>query len=557
MGFRTKLDYSDNRQIKQYEKSHTYLSGGTSFGMVFSALTVGPDLTTKTFIGSASTVISTFSGNNTTTNYTWYDARMNSGLLQLSAITPSTSATTQNVFNGYSATSSTIIDGNLVNLTYSLTDYDLTPIALYSLGGGNYSGSVQSESVFFSSAGTLDYTGRTIWVDVSGTTRTKELIIENNAVSGATWTCIDSEGKGSWVTASAATYGIWVAGTGLNSARLNGGGNIASGDYSVAEGYLTKASGKGSHAEGGISGTTSGGTASGNASHAEGILTLASGVASHAEGYKTLASGYGAHAEGGASVISVSGGTASGDASHAEGLQTLASGANSHAEGQSSIASGNNSHAEGYLTIASGYSSHSEGYKSKASGYGSHAEGGISGTTTGGTASGDASHAEGVGTLASGDISHAEGEEAIASGQTSHAEGYQTIAGGYSSHAEGQRTFASGVGSHAEGNSTKSIGVASHAEGNDTISSGTSSHAGGYNSYSNGEYSFVHGFNSVAGGLNTIVLGTNITGTTSGTTYVERLNIKTLSVYADNTAASSLEVGTVYRTATGQLMIRY
>jgi hypothetical protein len=524
MGFRTKLDYSDNRQIKQYEKSHTYLSGGTSFGMVFSALTVGPDLTTKTFVSSASTVISTFSGNNTTTNYTWYDARMNSGILQLSAITPSTSAITQNVFNGYSATSSTIIDGNLVNLTYSLTDYDLTPIALYSLGGGNYSGSVQSESVFFSSAGTLDYTGRTIWVDVSGTTRTKELIIENNAVSGATWTCVNSEGKGSWVTASAATYGIWVAGTGLNSARLNGGGNVASGDYSVAEGTGTTASGKyshaegykslafgdGSHAEGGyVPGLLSGGTAFGYASHAEGIATLASGNASHVEGGGSTATGYA-----------------------------------SHAEGSATIASGNYSHAEGSGTKASGSTSHAEGFKTIASGEGSHAEGGyVSANLTGGTASGAGSHAEGLYTLASGIGGHSEGFGSEARGGASHAEGNETLASGSNSHAEGTSTIASGDSSHAEGHVTTAIGFASHAGGSGSTASGSTS--------------FVHGANSNAGATNTIVFGANITGTTADTTYVDRFNIKTLSVYADNTAASSLEVGTVYRTSTGQLMIRY
>jgi hypothetical protein len=42
-------------------------------------------------------------------------------------------------------------------------------------------------------------------------------------------------------------------------------------------------------------------------------------------------------------------------------------------------------------------------------------------------------------------------------------------------------------------------------------------------------------------------------------TYVDNLNIKSLSVYADNAAATSagLEVGTIYRTSTGQLMVRY
>lgn len=106
-------------------------------------------------------------------------------------------------------------------------------------------------------------------------------------------------------------------------------GNVASGDYSHAEGYGT--------------------TASGNNSHAEGQGTTASGEYSHAEGTGTKASGsYGAHAEG-KNV------TASGESAHAEGHSTNASGNNSHAEGSFTNASGNNSHAGGYSTKANAY----------------------------------------------------------------------------------------------------------------------------------------------------------------------------------------------------------
>ena len=62
--------------------------------------------------------------------------------------------------------------------------------------------------------------------------------------------------------------------------------NIASGDYSHAEGYNTTTRGDYSHAEGFYT------TASGYYSHAEGRYTTASGVSSHAEGYFTTASDY-------------------------------------------------------------------------------------------------------------------------------------------------------------------------------------------------------------------------------------------------------------------------
>lgn len=110
-------------------------------------------------------------------------------------------------------------------------------------------------------------------------------------------------------------------GTGINSEIFNEASlNIASGDYSHAEGYQT--------------------SAEGNSSHAEGNYNYATGHNSHAEGYNT---------------------TAAGSHSHTEGLMTIAIGNNSHAEGSNTTAAGINSHAEGNYTIASGDYSHVEG----------------------------------------------------------------------------------------------------------------------------------------------------------------------------------------------------
>lgn len=78
---------------------------------------------------------------------------------------------------------------------------------------------------------------------------------------------------------------------------------------------------------------------------AEGYLTTASGIYSHAEGAATIASGGHAHAEGLSS-------TASGDRSHAEGDNALSSGHFSHAEGVGTTASGSASHAQNLGTIA-------------------------------------------------------------------------------------------------------------------------------------------------------------------------------------------------------------
>ena len=86
----------------------------------------------------------------------------------------------------------------------------------------------------------------------------------------------------------------------------------------------------------------------GNYSVAEGSDTTASGYCSHAEGYSVISSGHSSHAEGGDT-------TASGNFSHAEGNGTTASVYGSHAEGVATTASEYCSHAGGYNTVADGF----------------------------------------------------------------------------------------------------------------------------------------------------------------------------------------------------------
>lgn len=100
--------------------------------------------------------------------------------------------------------------------------------------------------------------------------------------------------------------------------------NVATGNYSHAEGSGTKAIGDMSHVEGLTT------VASGDYSHAEGWDTFASGSWSHAEGNSTNASGEASHAEGSST-------TASADASHAEGTGTIAASMYQHAQGKYNV----------------------------------------------------------------------------------------------------------------------------------------------------------------------------------------------------------------------------
>lgn len=583
MGFKTKIDYSNNRQIKQHLETLTALSGGTTFGLTFNDLTKGPNLATSGETENYNSVASTFSGNATTTIYTWYDPRMALGEPQLSALTPSNSGETQFVLPVFGPSANTVIDGNVVNTAFTGVTFDLTPIIMYDLGGGNYSGTVESGVFDVLSADTAEFTGRTIWVDSNGITRTERLIVTNNPVIGNVLTCIDSEGMASWspaatgstgfdvfvtggtVSGSIATFtnntggtfnvtgfstggtgtSYWSAGTGTNAIATINGNNIASGDYSIAMGSNTIASGDYSHAEGRFS------QAVGIGSHAEGFGGYASGDYSHVEGNGSNAHGIASHA-GGSSIAS--------------GNYSFVHGNNSQANGNTTIVLGSNLTGTtddttyvDFLNIKSiptgtpinnlGYDANGNVIVGTTGGGGTNFWSASTGTNAigvinfGGTASGDysitmgwqtiasgkASLAQNSGTSATADASYAEGIFTVASGQGSHAEGAYTIAGGfYATHAEGLRTFAYGEGSHAEGRNTIASGTSSHAQNDQTFANGAYSHTGGLFATANGTGSFVHGSGSTANADWVNILGNGIIATTSNTTYVNQLNIGTV-----------------------------
>lgn len=170
-----------------------------------------------------------------------------------------------------------------------------------------------------------------------------------------------------------------------------------------------------------------------------GFYCQASGNYSYAEGYGSKAT----NSE--SDTITRSTSETLGYCCHAEGYYSIARGAISHAEGNGTLASGRNAHAEGNGTVASGSSSHAEGYTTTASGTQAHAEG----IST--KASGEYSHAEGYYSEASNYYTHAEGMQTTASGSVAHAEGANTVASGYRAHAEGDHTIAQTIDQHVEG----------------------------------------------------------------------------------------------------------
>lgn len=120
-------------------------------------------------------------------------------------------------------------------------------------------------------------------------------------------------------------------GTQINIAHLGYGPGTADGGGTDTQPYYTI-------------GKRSNNSTVGNYSMAEGKETIASGARAHAEGNGTHATGNDSHSEGRSSI-------ASGDVSHTEGSST-ASGDYSHAEGGGTVANGIYSHSQGYKTIA-------------------------------------------------------------------------------------------------------------------------------------------------------------------------------------------------------------
>ena len=308
----------------------------------------------------------------------------------------------------------------------------------------------------------------------------------------------------------------------------NGGGGGGSSSFDLSD-RLAKGTGTGAIVEGFIEGSSAN-VASGDYSHAEGYRTTAAEMYSHAEGYNTHANQQYSHAEG-------QGTTASGLSSHAEGEYTVAKNRNQHVFGAFNIqdpsknsalmqgtyveivGNGTSSNVRsnartldwsgnevlaGKLTVGAAPTANMDvATKQYVDNAVASSGGGSSfdlsdrlakGTGTGAVieglldsliASGNYSHAEGIASKATKEGSHAEGDNTTASGNYSHAEGDSTTASGHSSHAEGAYTTASYENSHAEGAGTTASASNSHAEGSGTVASGTCSHAEGASTIAN------------------------------------------------------------------------
>lgn len=168
MGFITKIDSSNNRQIIQNILTQSYYSGSSIIGTSFNQLPSGVNLNQTGITSSLSSVTSTYTANTTasTMQVTFGNPNMAALYSALTVITTANTGTTQYLGPSFSATSSTVIDYNTVNLAWSGVSYTFEP--LYNQLSGTTLYGTATSVVYTYTGGTLDYTGRTNWLQVRG-----------------------------------------------------------------------------------------------------------------------------------------------------------------------------------------------------------------------------------------------------------------------------------------------------------------------------------------------------------------------------------------------------
>ena len=579
MKFRSRIDYSDNRQITQREKTFSNLSGGTLFGLPYSGLTNGIDSTTTGNTSNTLGTVSTFSGNSATTIYTWYDSDMSIAEQNLVPLTSSNSGDTQETGIVFVPNQTGVTeDGYNYVINYSGISYDVEVTNMTVGPGPIYQGSVKHNLTTYYSGDSLDYSGRTIWIDNPEITRTKRLIINDNPNIGYVFTCLNSEGEGVWLPASSGgTGGIFNNGLTTTSGITQFDGPLIkntsidgnSGTYSLSFENINYFSVFTPSYADYINVTSGQVLLRSQVTKVDGLteLLLYGGDDIIIQNDNTDPTQQGAKYNDGTNNVDYSTGwtvstpdsmlttkghidrTVSNNTyftSGSTGIGSIVSKVNLSTSGD---ATGDYSFSIGNNSIASGLRSYSQGNFTLSNGF--------------------ASHAEGSNTISTGNASHAEGNSTTSSGYASHSEGYNNVASGDYSHVQNISNYASGHNSHGGGEGVSVSGNSSF------VHSTTAFESGSHNAILGGEFININGeHNSIIGGVNNTIIdgvrvsilggsgntlnntsnsvilgGVGITGITDNTVYTQ--NLKTLN----NLEVSSLpSVSDLQTNLDGQLI---
>lgn len=199
--FLTRVDLSDDRQIKQNENKLTTLSGSTNIlqyatiGQDYSDLKLGVDTSTSCAITTYSNFYFSFTGTTGSTTYFGIPPIYASLSSDLPVITNLNYGDTF-VSEFYDSIQTVVVDGNSFDILFSGAQINFNVYAFTTISspsGNTFSGMCFTNWVHGLSARTYDWyylkSGSTTWLNVLGRTHTQRLSVESDLVpttSGST-----------------------------------------------------------------------------------------------------------------------------------------------------------------------------------------------------------------------------------------------------------------------------------------------------------------------------------------------------------------------------------
>lgn len=188
MGFKTKIDYSNTRQLQQNQNSISILPGKTQFGMEYADRLLGPDLLSITEIGQLVDIYSSFSGNTFSSIFTFGSPILNPFNDVVGPINVTMVGETVDYEELFTGVNPYILNGVILFGNYSGVTFDLTIETFVDLGGGNYSGTAFTSLIELFDAPSLDYQGDNVMLETRGVTKLDDLITS----SGVTFNNLES-----------------------------------------------------------------------------------------------------------------------------------------------------------------------------------------------------------------------------------------------------------------------------------------------------------------------------------------------------------------------------
>jgi hypothetical protein len=205
--FITRIDLSDDRQIKQYENTLTTLSGSVNIfqylttGLTDSEIKKGVDESTSGCTAIASPEIFFFTGTTGSTTYYGINPRYNSIIPHMPIITNTNY--NQNFESHYfDSIQNVVVDGRSYDILFSGAqfNFDVQTFVFMNTGSTQFSGYVATNWVFILSGKTYNWyylhNGSSTWINNKGRISTEKLDVDTFTPSAST--AVGIQGTMSW-----------------------------------------------------------------------------------------------------------------------------------------------------------------------------------------------------------------------------------------------------------------------------------------------------------------------------------------------------------------------